>query len=59
MKLNRKIEIAQQAIASISTHDDEDAAVRLAALARVESFIASEKARIQADIDAQIEAKLS
>lgn len=59
MQLSNKIEYAKQALSSITRHADEDAAVRLAALARVETFIAEEKARIQADIDAQIEAKLS
>jgi len=58
MKLNRKLEIAEQAIRSISTHDDEDAAVRDAALKRLEEFIEAERQaaaqRVQAKIAAQV-----
>lgn len=43
MKLNRKIEIAEQAIRSISQHDDEDLAMREAALARLSKTIDAER----------------
>jgi hypothetical protein len=59
MKLNRKIEIAQQAIASISTHEDDDAAVRVAALDRVIAYADQAKSSIAAGIEADIAAKLS
>ena len=58
MKIQRKLEIAEQAIRSITTHDDEDAAVRDAALKRLEAFIESERQaaaeRVQKKIDEQV-----
>lgn len=59
MKLNRKIEIAAQSITSISTHEDEDGAVRVAALDRVIELATGEKARIADSIAADIAAKLA
>ncbi|HCZ47426.1 MAG TPA: hypothetical protein DCZ11_00285 [Gammaproteobacteria bacterium] len=58
MKLNRKIELAEQAIKSISRHDDADLAVRDAALRRLEEFIGAERAaaaeRVHAEIQKQV-----
>lgn len=48
MNLAEKIVIAKQAINSISRHDDEDAAVRLAMLARVQQHIDNEREDIEA-----------
>jgi hypothetical protein len=46
MDLQKKAQIAAQAIDSISRHDDEDAAVRHAFLDQVANHIAAEKAGI-------------
>lgn len=43
MDLNRKLEVVSMAVTSISRHDDEDAAVRHAALNRVEALIKAER----------------
>ena len=43
MKLGHKAEIAEQAIRSISMHDDADFLLRDAALARLEAFIVNER----------------
>jgi hypothetical protein len=59
MKLNRKIEIAYQAITSISRHRDEDAALRMAALDRVIECAQDEKANVAASVSADIAAKLA
>lgn len=58
MDLKRKIEIVTEAVRSISTHSDEDAAVVTAALAKVSSIIDAERARLAAQVDEQIAAKL-
>lgn len=47
MNLQRKIEIARLSIASIARHDDEELAVRIAALDQVAAIIADEKAQAQ------------
>ena len=58
MKINRKIEIAEQAIRSISQHDDAELAMRDAALSRLVATIEAERtaahARVQATIDEQL-----
>lgn len=58
MKIAEKLPYAEQHIRSISRHDDQDAAVRIAALDRLQRFIDAEKAeielRVQAKIDAQV-----
>jgi hypothetical protein len=59
MKLNRKLEIAETAITSISRHEDEDGAVRVAALDRVIAFAEAEKKGIADGIAADIAAKLA
>lgn len=46
MDLKRKLELTESAITSISRHDDEDAAVRHAALDRVVQMIERERAGI-------------
>lgn len=47
MNLQRKIEITRLSIASIARHDDEELAVRIAALDQVAAIIADEKAQAQ------------
>lgn len=59
MKLNRKLEIVSQAVKSISTHGDEDAAIRVAALDRVAAMVATEKEAVQAEVQAGIDAALA
>ena len=54
MNLQRKIEIAATAIFSISQHDDEDSAVRQAALDLVEKVIAAERAAINTRVAASV-----
>ena len=54
MNLARKIEMAAAAITSISRHDDEDAAVRHAALAKVLELIEAERIAIDARVQARI-----
>ena len=58
MNIKRKVEIAEQSLRSISQHDDEDMAVRVAALDRVAAFVGSEKAAMQARVDAKIAASI-
>ncbi len=43
MDIKRKLEIAEQSIRSISTHDDQDSALRIAAMERLEKFIEAER----------------
>lgn len=59
MKLNRKLEIVEQAVKSISSHTDEDAAVRAAALDRVSALVQTEKAALDAEVKASIETALA
>jgi hypothetical protein len=54
MKLNRKIQIVEQALRSLTTHDDADVAVRHAALERIEAFIKAERAAMDARVKAKI-----
>lgn len=58
MKLNRKLEIVDQAIASIVQHVDEDAAVRAAALDRISESLVQHKAALEAEVKASIGAAL-
>lgn len=48
MDINRKLQVVAQAIKSISTHDDADSVVLLAALARVSKMIDEEAAGVRA-----------
>jgi hypothetical protein len=48
MNIARKLEIAKQAIVSLTQHEDEDSVVRDAAIANLTDFLASEKAEIAA-----------
>lgn len=59
MKLNRKLEIVEQAVKSITSHTDEDAAVRAAALDRISALVQTEKAALEAEVKAGIEAALA
>jgi hypothetical protein len=56
MNLAQKLPIAYAAINSISRHDDEDAAVRLAFLAQVEAHVKAEREAIDARVAARVEA---
>lgn len=58
MDLNRKLEIADSVIRSISRHDDEDMAVRSAALDRVDALIAAERVAMQERVDERIASQL-
>lgn len=54
MNLARKIEIAVLAVTSISRHDDEDAAVRHAALDKLLGLIQAEKELMDSRVQAHI-----
>jgi hypothetical protein len=56
MKPDRKLEIVDQAIQSLATHDDEDAAVITASLDRVIALCEREKGALAARVAARIEA---
>lgn len=58
MNIKRKLELLQGSITSIGTHDDEDAAVRLAALDQAEAMIKAEREGIEARVQARIDASL-
>lgn len=58
MKINRKIEIAEQAIRSISHHDDEDLAMREAALARLSKTIDAERVAANKRLQERIEEQM-
>lgn len=47
MKLDRKLEIAKQAVLSISRHDDEAYATVKAVLGQLQDFIAHERGEIK------------
>lgn len=56
MKPDRKLEIVDQAIQSLATHDDEDAAVIEACLDQVIAMCEREKGALAARVAARIEA---
>ena len=56
MKPDRKLEIVAQAIHSLATHDDEDAAVIEACLDQVIALCEREKGALAARVTARIEA---
>lgn len=58
MKPDRKLEIVAQAIHSLSTHDDEDAAVIEACLDQVIALCEREKGALSARVAARIGALL-
>ena len=58
MDINRKLELVTMNVRSISTHDDVDAAVRLAALDRVDAMVAAERKGINDRVQAEIGATL-
>jgi hypothetical protein len=58
MKLNEKLNIVDKAIESISSHTDEDAAVRLAALERIAETVKAKKAAVEAEVKESIAAAL-
>lgn len=58
MDIRRKTELAENAIALLARHDDEDLAVRDAALARLEQHIAREREAAQARVAERVKAAL-
>lgn len=54
MKVDRKLELAEKAIASISRHDDEDTMLRAAALDRLIAFIESERVAMRERVGERI-----
>lgn len=56
MNLQRKIEIARYNIASIARHDDEELAVRIAALDQVVGIVNEEKAAAQQRVAERVSA---
>ena len=58
MNINRKLEVVAAAVKSISTHDDADSVVLLAALARVSKMIDEEAAGVRARQEAAAAAAL-
>lgn len=59
MQIADKYAYAKQHIRSISRHDDQDAAVRIAALDHLVKFIEAEKAAIDERVRAKIAAQVS
>lgn len=55
MDIKRKLELVEMKVKSITDHRDEDAAVRKAALAKIGDMLAAEGARIDVEVQAQIE----
>lgn len=47
MDINRKLQVVSQAINSISTHDDADSVVLLAALDRVAKMVADQATAVR------------
>ena len=58
MDLQRKIEYVASAVISISRHDDEDVAVRSAALDKVDEIIKAERARMAERVQDRIAEKV-
>ena len=54
MDMNRKLELLDQSLKSIARHDDEDAAVRHAALDRVEAMVKAERAAMDKRVNDRI-----
>lgn len=54
MNIKRKIEMAEQAIRSISQHDDADLTIRDAALAKLGATIAAERTAAQARVQERV-----
>lgn len=56
MDIKRKIEIVEQSIRSLTTHDDMDVAVRSAALDRIDALIAAERKAMHSRVEKKIKA---
>lgn len=54
MDIKRKLELVKSNVLSISTHEDEDAAVRHAALDQIEAIVKAERDKIDAAVKARI-----
>ena len=54
MDIKRKLELVKSSIVSISTHEDEDAAVRHAALDQIDSIVKVERDKIDQAVKARI-----
>lgn len=59
MELNRKLQLVWMNLSSITTHRDEDAAVRLASVAQVEAMCATARGEINAEVEARIAAAMT
>lgn len=58
MNIQRKLELAEQSIASISRHDDADTVLRDAALKRLEAFIGAERAAMAKRVEVHVAAQV-
>jgi len=58
MEIKRKLELLKSNLVSITSHEDEDAAVRLAALDQVDAMVKAEREGIAARVQARIDASL-
>lgn len=58
MNISQKLEIVAASVRSISRHNDEDAAVVQAALAKIDALVKAEREALDARVRADIEAKL-
>lgn len=58
MNLQRKLQIVEQSVRSISTHEDADAAVRHAALDAIEEVVKAERDAINKRVQASVAAAL-
>lgn len=59
MDFQRKIELVQLNVNTISRADDKDSVVRDAALQRLEQYIESERAEMKARLEAKIAAEVA
>ena len=55
MDIKTKLAYVEQHIKGISRHDDEDAAVRAAALSRIVDLVEAERAEMQIRVAARVE----
>ena len=59
MDMNRKLALADSAIKSISQHDDEDVALRDAALDRIEVLVKNEREAMHKRVEDRIAATIA
>ncbi len=58
MDINRKLQIVESAIKSVTLHDDLDAAVRLHALDKMAAMLEAERHAIEERVQAAIDAEM-